>query len=646
MISCGLLLTINIIAQEADTIQLREIQITARIASSDSLPYRSLHPPMQVMDLLEGIPGVVRAQSSSFPVSYRGQTGSRLRIQQNGARRSGLNPQGYLAQDLSSANLSTARMVDGIEKAIYGSGAIGGVLVLEDRQASLKSLNSIYSQFHTNNKSRQLGFRWNSGNDPTLLEVAASGIETDNLRFANRQKALNSAIKEYDLSTALTHQLTKSQISWRQKWSSGNWQFPQGFQNNSFELRDLDNVYTYQSDVKFQHQLKSGWKVTHQTWGLILETNQIQDQYNAQFESINFKIERSYRRLGFGYNGYGEKAFNRFAMKTGVDFFASRLNENRTEYDRVRNSISNELAAKRDDRQAGVFMRVNTMGRKVHWTGVFRADLATNTNLDTQSKQTSALSGGGEVRWQWLNVEHQVSLGRYFRFPRPEESGGELFGGRGIFRGNPDIRPEYSYQLEWKMTKATRSTSFTVSSWLAYFENRIIAVPLEPGIFQYDNIENARTLGLEWQLAQVLITQKEYNLTCHFSGLMMQGDDLMSASFFSKGSRSNGIPPAHLKGELKYKTWFGSIPFQLSFDTQHFLKFIAPSGFTNQVWAVLDAPAYTLFGLHVNTQIQWRKNALSFTASMSNLTDQVYFPFGTRIMGMGRDFRFGLNYSF
>ncbi len=645
-IACGLWLALKSTAQEADTIQLREVLISARIIPSDSLPQPTLHPPVQVMDLLERIPGVVRAQASSFPISYRGQTGSRLRIQQNGARRSGLNPQGYLGQDLSTSNLSKAQIVDGIEKAIYGSGAIGGVLVLEDQQAFVKSPTTIYSQFRTNSNARQLGFRWNNGNEPTRLAFAGSGIATNDFHFPNRQTALNSAIREYNLSTALTTQLKKRQINWRQKWSSGNWQFPQGFQNNPFELRELDNAYTYQSDLKFKHQLRSGWDLTHQAWGLALETDQTQDQYNAQFEMINFQIVRNYRRLGFGYNGYAEKTLAQFTIKSGLDLFSSRLNEKRFEDDRVRNSTTRTTVAKRDDRQAGLFVSARTLGKKVKWKGVLRADLASNAHFDTQSQQTSALSGGAEAQWRWLRADHQISIGRYFRFPRPEEAGGELFGGRGVFRGNPDIRPEYSYQLEWKVAKTTKSTSFSISSWLAYFENRIIEVPVAQGIFQYDNIDQARTFGLEWQLSQMLINQNKHNLVGHFSGLIMQGDDLTEVSFFAKGSRSNGIPPAHLRAEIRYKTWFGNLPFQLSFDGQHFSKFIAPTGFTNQVWAVRDAPAYTLLGAQANTRIQWGQNALLISAGISNLTDEAYFPFGTRVMGMGRDFRFGLNYSF
>lgn len=598
------------------------------------------------MDLLERIPGVVRAQASSFPISYRGQTGSRLRIQQNGARRSGLNPQGYLAQDLNVSNLSKAQIVDGIEKAIYGSGAIGGVLVLEDRQANRKSQNVIYSQYGTNNKARQLGFRWNTGKDNTHLEIAGNGIETDDFRFSSRQKSLNSSIVTYNLSSALATQLKKTQINWRQKWSTGRWQFPQGFQNNPFELRDLNNAYTYQSDIKAQHVLRNGWNLSHQIWGLTQETDQTQDQYNAQFDAINFKIERSYRRLGLGYNGFTEKDFDKYSIKAGLDLFTSRLDENRTEVDRIRNSSFSSLAARRNDQQVGVFVNAITQGRKVQWAGVFRADLASTDNLEAASKQTSALSGGIEANWSWLKINHQVSLGRYFRFPRPEESGGELFGGRGIFQGNPDIKPEYSYQLEWTFSKATKSTSFSLSSWLAYFENRIIEVPLEQGVFQYDNIDQARAFGLEWQLTQVLFSQKKHNLVGYVSGLTMQGDDLSNENFLGKGSRSNGIPPAHFHGELKYKTWLKTLPLQFSLDVKHFQKFIAPSGFINQVWAVRDAPAYTLLGLHSRTQFHWNRRVLSITASISNLTDEAYFPYGTRIMGLGRDFRFGINYSF
>ncbi len=598
------------------------------------------------MDLLDRIPGVVRAQASSFPISYRGQTGSRLRIQQNGARRAGLNPQGYLAQDLNVSNLSTARVVGGIEKAIYGSGAIGGVLVLEDRQAIQKAPNSIFSQFRANNNARQLGFRWNTGNNKTNLEIAGNGINTENFHLADGQTARNSAIQEYNLSSSVTTEFRKTKVYWRQKWSTGNWQFPQGFQNNPFELRELNNSFTYQSDIKINYDLKNDWKITQQVWGLLLETDQKQDQYNAQFDAINFQIERSYRRFGFGYNGILKKSFDHYSLKTGMDLYTSRLDENRSERDRVQNSSTDALVARRLDQQTGVFLQANSIGQKVQWTGVIRGDLAVNSNLDAQRVYTSAVSGGIEANWSVWKTNHQISIGRYFRFPRPEESGGELFGGRGIFRGNPDIRPEYSYQLDWSITKKLKSTTLKINSWLTHFDDRIVEVPIAQNVFQYGNIEQARTFGLEWQISQVLLNQKAHNLMGYISGLAMRGDDLAGVNFFSKGSRSNGIPPAHVQGKLKYKTWLREIPLQFGIDVRHFLEFIAPSGFTNQVWAVRDAPAYTLIGLSTNTRLHWGKHSLSLTMSVTNLTDQPYFPFGTRIMGMGRDFQFGLNYIF
>lgn len=600
------------------------------------------------MDLLDRIPGVVRAQQASFPISYRGQTGSRMRIQQNGARRSGLNPQGYLGQDLNVSNLSTARIVDGIEKAIYGSGAIGGVLELEDRQAFVKSPNVIQSQFGTNNSARQLGFRWGTNSKPTAFEVTGNGIQTNDMHFAGRERARNSSIQEYQLSSALTARFKKAQLNWRQKWSSGIWKFPQGFQNFPFELRKLDNAYTYQTDVKIQHILNNDWKLTQQIWGLTLETDQIQDVYNAQFDSINIKVIRSFHRKSTGYNGFLEKNFGKYHLKSGLDLFTSRLDENRTDDNRIENSRSSSQVAQRDDQQAGAFIKASSGSPRIQWTGVLRADLARTNNLDADPALASAITGGIEAKGTLWKMDHQLSLGRYFRFPRPEESGGELFGGRGTFRGNPDIRPESSYQLEWIITKNTRSTSFKISSWLAYFEDRIIDVPVpdERNVFEYRNIDQARTFGLEWHISQVLLDQKKHNLIGVLTGLAMRGDDLTDANFFQKGSRSNGIPPTHVQGELKYKTWLGSIPVQFGFDVRHFTRFVAPTGFTNQVWAVRDAPAYTLLGLNANTRFRWNQQTLLITARVSNLTDQTYFPFGTRIPGIGRDFRFGLNYSF
>lgn len=636
----------TISAQEADTLFLCEVLVTAELDTTKTLPLATLQKPLQAMDVLDQITGIIRVQEATFPISYRGQTGSRLRIQQNGARRNGLNPQGYLAQDLNATNLGEARMVNGVEKASYGSGAIGGVLVLEDRQADDPLPNLILSSFGTNNAARQLGFRWHTGKEKTHFEITGNGIQTNDYKFSNRETAQNSAFHAYHISTALHQQIKNNRLQWRQKWSWGNWQLPQGFQNNPFELRDLNNNYTYQTDVSLTNQLKNQWKLKHQAWGLIVATEQTQDQYNAQFDAVNFQIVRGLRRTGWGYNGFLEKSTERFDLKTGLDVFVSRLEEERTENDQVRNISFDQLAANRSDQQAGAFIQMRTKGRKIQWTGVFRSDLATSNNLDAKRDFSSAVSGGFEAHWSLWKLNQRLSLGRYFRFPRPEETGGELFGGRGIFRGNPAIKPEYSYQLEWAIFKKINSTSLKVSSWLAYFDDRIVALPVENGVFQYRNISQARTYGLEWEVSQILLDHTKHQLTGLFSGLAMKGDDLSNANLLKKGDRSEGIPPTNFRGELRYKSRIGQLPIQLSIDARHFMKFIAPSGFTNQVWAVRDAPAYTLLGLQVNTRFHIGNEWMSVTTSVSNLTDTGFFPFGTRIMGMGRNFVVGIDYSF
>ena len=637
------------LAQEADTIQLNEVLIAALKEQPTELPIPPVQTPQQAMDLLDAIPGVVRAQQSAFPISYRGQHGSRLRIQQNGARRAGLNPQGYLGQDLNASNLEVARMVTGIERAIYGSGSIGGVLLLEDAAASAARPSELFFDYGTNNRSRRIGMNWQGNLKKTHLRLAGSGLETNNFRFADQQEAINSNLQELNLSSALSLPLRSHEINWRQNLSSGNWQFPQGFQNFPFEFRDLDNRYTYQTDLKVKSTLRGNWTLNNQAWGLTLKTDQTQDKYNAQFDAINEQVIRRYTRNSFGYNGSLERITQRFAIKTGMDLYTSRLEEHREDNNYRENRFESRQAALRDDFHAGSFLRVTTLNEGLQWTGVIRVDMATSDNLEAATSTYSAITGGIQADWTFLQLDHQVYVGRFFRFPRPEESGGELQGGRGVFRGNPDIKPEYSTQLEWSVSRRLERLLIRASSWFAYYQDRIVETPLadENAVFLYDNVDQARTFGIEWSLTYTLFNQPKQQLTGSLSGLAMKGDDLPGGKIFEKGERSLGIPPATLSAGLQYvRNLRPGYMLNMTLDVRHAFEFIAPAGFTNQVWAVSDAPDYTLLGFNIGNRFRWNHHDLLLNIGASNLTDVAYFPFGTRIMGMGRNWRFGVKYAF
>lgn len=638
---------ISAFGQEADTIQLGEVLVSAKSETPKDKPYPTVQTPLQAMDVLASIPGVVRAQQSAFPISYRGQHGSRLRVQQNGARKVGLNPQGYLGQDLNPANLQVARMVTGIEKVVYGSGAIGGVLLLEDVDATEKVPSELFFNYGTNNRSRRIGGNWQGILKNATLRFSGSGLNAGNFHFANLEEAQNSKQEEYNFSSAVSTRVGDLQLNWRQNISSGSWQFPQGFQNNAFELRDLDNHYTYQTDLKVKRLLKGGWSMTHQLWGLTLKTDQTQDQYNALFESVNFKILRSYTRSSLGYNGGLERTSNRLALKAGIDLFGSVLEEHREENDFVNDWFTREQAARRNDHQGGTYFRVTTLNKDIQWTGALRLDLANTNNLESQASNYSAISGGIQATWSFLGLDHQVHLGRFFRFPRPEETGGELFGGRGVFRGNPDIKPEYSHQLEWALSKQLKNVSFRASTWFTHFLDRIVETPVEQNVFLYDNVDQARTYGLEWTCTYTVIQDQKQELSGNLSGLVMGGDDLPNKQIFGNGQRSIGIPPSNMGLIVRYSRYLRQmVMINVAMDASHIWPFEAPEGFSNQVWAVRDAPAYTLLGANLGFRFIQDNHDILIDFGVSNLADVDYFPFGTRVMGMGRNIRFGAKYAF
>ena len=246
---------------------------------------------------------------------------------------------------------------------------------------------------------------------------------------------------------------------------------------------------------------------------------------------------------------------------------------------------------------------------------------------------------------------------RYFRYPNQLETTGEAARGRGIFIGNPDISPEYSYQLEWRLSGKRSSFSYQLNSWYTYFQGRISEVPQDNGTFTYENLDNARNMGVEIVFNKKIPLFQASNgasanafahlLDLSITGTAIVGDELAEGLFSEAIDPLLGVPPARLSLMARYTgplvqgtEW--SVHSKLD-RVSEFSRF--PGGFNNQTFGIEEAPAYWLLGIGVEVEKQIGIHSLQLGVNATNLTNSNYFPFGTRVMEMGRNFQFNLRWS-
>lgn len=603
---------------------------------------------------LDHIPGFFKIHEAGFPLVYRGMSANRLRIEHNGALRTGVVDQGYLTDDINPGTVNI-RVVRGIESTLYGSGAIGGVIRLDEPSfGSITNQRSIYLAYGSNNGSRTAGLELSGRNDQSGFRFASRTNSTDDFQFGGGETAENSAQGQNNLTLSFLrrNKAGNHQLTWSNNYSNGDTERPQGFQNNPFEFRKYRNSFTYQTNLKSQAALKSGATLKQNLWALWLDTDQDLRNFNGDFSRLNVSENRNYQKHAFGYRAkLALQPSPHLALQVGADFTGSWLDQKNVRQDFINQIFDeNTFTQSRVEQMAGLFGLAEHRLKKAVLGIAIRADMA-SIGTRTQKESYATISGGLELtHTQKDRFTNIISLTRKFRYPTQQESVGVLFGGRGTFTGNPDLKPEYGYQLEWtRIRKLNSRFEFALTSWFALFENRIAEFFLGNSEFTYRNLDKARTMGIETRLDYKFPTVDiERSTVLSLTGTFAQGDDLGNEGLFAGGTPLIGIPPGRMRLSGQYKR---RVSENLSLHAHANVDYVLaydrlPSGPIRQTFGVMETDGYVLADAGFKASWKVNQDSLEFGLNITNLTDKAYSPFGARIMGMGRNFTGFLRYSF
>lgn len=604
---------------------------------------------------LDHVPGIFKIHEAGFPIVYRGMSGNRLRIERNGALRTGVVEQGYLTDDINPGAVGTIRIVRGIESTLHGSGAIGGVIRIDAPSfGSFNNQTGMYTAYGSNNNSRTAGLDISRKSRQSGILLSGRSTGTDDFSFGSGETARNSAQNQnslnlslFRLNTSGTHQLT-----WSHSYSNSDTERPRGFQNNPFEFRKYRNRFTYQTNLASQAVLKNGAILKQNLWAVWLDTDQKLRSFNGDLSRLNVSENRNYQKQAFGYRGkLAMQPSPGLSLQIGGDFIGSWLDQENIRQDFI-NQIFDEqvFVQSRIEQMGGLFGLAEYKLNNLVLGVALRADLA-NIGTRKQQESYSTLSGGIELTFQpKAGLTNILSLTRKFRYPTQQESVGVLFGGRGTFFGNPDLKPEFGYQLEWtRIQKVNDRIDLAFSSWFALFENRIAEFFLGNNEFTYRNLDRARTMGLEGRIDYTLPSLNTQDGTVlSLTGSYTLGDDLGDEGIFDTGTPLTGIPAGRIRFSLLQNR---KVSEKLSLQTHANLDYVLaydrlPPGPIRQTFGAIETDAYWLADLGIKGVWQLRADRISLGINITNLTNTAYFPFGARIMGMGRNFTGFLKYSF
>ncbi|MEP1779858.1 TonB-dependent receptor [Reichenbachiella sp.] len=590
--------------------------------------------------------GTFKVHEQNYPLVVRGLVGSRVRIERNGQLMTGFDQTGYLADDLNPRNLHSVRLLHGARSVIYGTGSIGGVLLVEDGAVLFEKQRALSLGYFSNN--RQQTYAVNLGDVIGKSGLNFSGLfkRANNFQYADGAEAEHSAFSAGSLSLGYALKTSKLHLEWRGNWHKGDWERPRGFQNNPLELRDLRTRYRIGSDLKLKWHFSKELVFENRLWYGQYDIQQNRTNFASDFNTVNSFENRNYTQRSYGVRSVLSGSITQWNFEVGFDYYRLLFEEKRLEED-LQPTLTQEEKVSRSDAAGGLFGLIEHGLDKHLLLFSVRGDLA-KLGSEDQVNTFSKFTFGAMYQYSFRTiVNSSISLSRHFRYPETIESTGVFTGGRGVFYGNADINPETSYNLEWDFYGRRKAFSYEVGLWVSFINNRITETLVNSGSYTYTNLSESRIEGIDCQLTySVSDLTKEDNLAIELSGSVIRGS--VVDGFLGNGEPLIGIPPARANLRLIYKKnikVLGALSFSIgASQVGNFNRL--PKEVVRSIWGVNEAEHYFLLDLGLSLRHQSESSAVVIGTKTTNLLDKAYFPFGTHIMGKGRDLRVFLSIDF
>jgi len=607
------------------------------------------------INVVDQLPGIMKVQETTFPLLIRGMYGSRIHVEKNGMVKTGIDQSGYALEDINPNDVSDVQLVHGARSIAYGSGSIGGVLLINEK-LSFKDTGlsgNTKVSYGTNNNERSVDARLRYATVNDIFTIGGRYTLADDFHYPQNAVALNSCYTYKNISTKFAHQFDKgnSILEWDNNFYTGERQKPVGFQNNPYDYRTFFDKYNVESSLKYKKTLADGISINGNIWFNGLNTDQQQDELNAGTKLLAIRdVYYSYKNTG-GFRLRASRKISRYWIgETGTDGFIDNLRQDHRTSD-ITHKTETFTPHYSGQQQAigGVYAIAEYEKGTNSLCFSLRGDVGGLKKDTVHSDTYRSLTGG--IDWEakikpWLI--NDLSLSRHFRFPIPMEAVGVFYGGRGTFVGNPDIQPETCYNLEWVIKGSMDHLIYSLNGWSSFFFNRISEYELFTNKYTYVNVARSRLFGFDGSLTAYAgdkhkLGKTELTVNCSYS----IGDDVSSDGFLSKGTPLEGIPPGRIRSKLQYfKSWkqvepsvFVVFSYVASYDRM-------PESAVTKSWGQNARNAYALWDAGFNLLLPKALKGITMSLLINNALDTGYLPYGGYLRGIGRNVKLTVNVRF
>jgi iron complex outermembrane receptor protein len=623
-----------------------------------------------LIDVLAEVPGITKQAEYHSPLVLRGLGGKRLLVTKDGNRLMGNFPGGFMGQGVNVYDLAKVEVIKGPASVKYGPGAISGIINMESKSPFSQPgwHGRASSTLATNNNEYALlgGINWS--NFDHAFSLSGRFRNAGDYLYGGADKAVNSAYKDKDISSRYRWENNNafSLNAETEFHSGGPWGRPVGFNGTQYMklINTVDN--TWHTSVTASWLPEAFLKQLEASVYYDLENrNQLKNSYDVASGDLSYSENVCYRNFYYGWRGLAIlNLLRNMELNIGTDGVFYRIDSPTTLTDYFLDTqITNRIAKNSGVGLAGIFGEIDWKpanehlkirgGLRLDYSQISEGDVHDTLQASGRRKQILAFNGTlGAVYNAYNKLFISLQVARACRMPDAAEMFIVSSNADGIVYGNPDLKPEYGFNIDGGLRGQYGFITFDCSLF-ANFLHQFISQEFwqnsgKKGVnYIYQNVDKARIMGgelavgLKWNNFLSPDNQLIYNGTA----VLTFGDKLTdSPNWFSVGVPLRNIPPFNTKQELMLKHRYNSAwTAYLGADFRYYAtqNRIAPTADGGYV-----SYSYILFGSSCGITWLHNNNKWDLKIKGDNLSDNKYRPFESLIYGMGRNFKLMLSVQF
>ena len=456
-----------------------------------------------VIDAIAHQPGVAQITTGSGiskPI-IRGLGYNRIIVMNEGVRQEGQQWGDEHGIEIDAQNVNSVEILKGPASLMYGSDAMAGVLILHGSpiQPEGEMKASVSTEYQTNNglfdyslnfAGNQQGFVWDARFTDRYAHAYKNKYDgyVPGSQFSERAGRLMLGVNKqwgYSHLTATIFHQTPSIVEGERDEETGELERGEGFTDHGYsKTLPFQQIYHYKAVWDNSLNLSKGWlkAIVGYQQNRRQEFEEDEDEYELYFKlhTLTYDVR------------YLSQEFDGWKMAGGVNGM----------WQQSLNLGEESLIPEYRLLDVGAYATVSKSLDRLTLNGGLRYD---HRHLNYYSRNFNGVTGSIGAVWnasEHLNVRLNVARG--FRAPNMSELGsyGVHEGTQRFEIGNPDLKPEYSWQADLGVDFTSKYVSAQVALFANRIENYIFAQRIdrveEEGYCTYEYTQgDARLLGFE-----------------------------------------------------------------------------------------------------------------------------------------------------